>query len=218
MTTTPAPAAVAAAGPASRITRVIVGSDDSAAGLAALAAATDLAASNHAELVAVRCWALGLPRHGGRRMRHLTHPHVVLSFSGTEQRAAARVLTRTAFRAAVGRVPTDLRLTIETPEGDPALALVGLADRDGDVLVVGTRSRAWASHLVHGSVSRYCARHARCQVILVAPGAGGCVARPSAPASVPGARKRQPQPRATVVPVGMNVAGEKADAGDGGAR
>ena len=154
---------------ASAIRRVIVGSDDSPVGLAALAAATDLAASNHAELVAVRSWALGLPRHGGRRMRHLSHPHVVLSFSGTEQRAAATVLTRKALRAAVGRPPADLQLTIETPEGDPALALVNLATREGDVLVVGTRSGSWASRLVHGSVSRYCERHARCPVVLVAP-------------------------------------------------
>ena len=164
------PTAVPAAAGAQTIRRVIVGSDDSPAGLAALAAATDLADSNHAELVAVRCWALGLPRHGGRRMRHLTHPHVILSFSGTEQCAAATVLTRRAFSAAVGRVPADLRLTIETPEGDPALALVGLAAREGDVLVVGTRSGSWVRRLVHGSVSRYCARHAHCPVLLVAPG------------------------------------------------
>ena len=188
MTTTPAPAA----GPASRITRVIVGSDDTAAGLAALAAATDLAALNHAELVAVRSWALGLPRHGGRRMRQLTHPHVVLSFSGTEERAAARVLTRNAFLAAVGRVPADLRLTIETPEGEPALALVGLATRDGDVLVVGTRSRAWASHLVHGSVSRYCARHAHCPVILAEPERAAVLHGRLHRRRVLGARTRQP--------------------------
>jgi nucleotide-binding universal stress UspA family protein len=177
------PTAVSAAAVAPAIRRVIVGSDDSPAGLAALAAATDLAASNHAELVAVRAWALGLPRHGGRRMRHLSHPHVVLFFSGSEQRVAASVLTRKAFRAAVGRVPTDLRLTIETPEGDPALALVGLATRNGDVLVVGTRSGSWASRLVHGSVSRYCARHARCRVVLVAPGEPACETRPSTSAS-----------------------------------
>jgi hypothetical protein len=83
MTATQARAEVAAGGPVRAITRVIVGSDDSAASLAALAAATDLAASSHAQLVAVRSWALGLPRRGGRRMRHLTHPHVILSLSGT---------------------------------------------------------------------------------------------------------------------------------------
>jgi len=157
------------AGATPEIRRVIVGSDDSPAGLAALAAATDLATSSHAELVAVRAWALGLPRHGGRRMRHLSHPHVVLSFSGAEQRAAAASLTRKAFRAAVGRVPTDFPLSIQTPESDPALALVGLATREGDILVVGTRSASWIGRLIHGSVSHYCARHARCPVLLVAP-------------------------------------------------
>jgi hypothetical protein len=49
--------AVSAAGCTPAIRRVIVGSDDSPAGLAALAAATDLATSAHAELVAMR--ALG---------------------------------------------------------------------------------------------------------------------------------------------------------------
>jgi hypothetical protein len=102
-------------------------------------------------------------------MRHLAHPHVILSFSGTEQCAAARVLTRNALRSAVGPMPPDLRLAIETPQGDPALALVGLSTGEGDVLAVGTRSASWASRLVHGSVSRYCVRHARCQVIVVAP-------------------------------------------------
>jgi len=163
------PMAVSAAVGASAIRRVNVGSDDSPAGLAALAAATNLATSSHAELVAVRSGALGSPRHGGRRMRHLSHPHVVLSFSGTEQCAAAKVLTRKALRAAVGRVPTDLRLTIETPEADPALALVGLATRNGDILVVSTRSASWIGRLVHGPVSQYCARHALCPVLLVAP-------------------------------------------------
>jgi len=103
-------------------------------------------------------------------MRHLSHPHVVLSFSGTEQRAAAKALTRKAFRAAVGRVPADLPLTIETPQMDPALALVTVASREGDVLVVGTHSASWVGRMVHGSVSRYCARHASCPVMLVAPG------------------------------------------------
>lgn len=175
--------AVTTTGGAPAVRRVIVGADDSPAGLAALAAATDLAASSHAELVAVRAWALGLPRHGGRRMRHLGHPHVVVFFSGTAQRAAATTLTRKAFLAAVGRVPTDLPLTIETPECDPALALVGLATREGDVLVVGTHSGCWVGRLVHGSVSRYCARHARCPVLLVAPGEPGRDSRPSASAS-----------------------------------
>jgi nucleotide-binding universal stress UspA family protein len=147
--------------------RVIVGVDDSAAGLAAIAAAMELARSHHAQLVAVRAWALGLPRHGGRRLRHLAHPHVVLSFSGAEQREAATVLIRRTFRAAVGRLPADAGIAIETPDSDPAVALVSVASQPGDVIVVGTGGGQLLRHLVHGSVSRYCTRHARCPVVVV---------------------------------------------------
>lgn len=149
------------------VSRVIVGVDNTSSGLAALAAATRLARSSGAELVAVRAWALGLPRHGGRRMRHLSHPHVVINFSGIEQRAAAAVLVRGAFADALGGTPSDLPVTIETPESDPALALVSCASRPGDVIVVGRRRGHLTGHLVHGSVSRYCTRHATCPVLVV---------------------------------------------------
>jgi ribonuclease P protein component len=149
------------------VTRVIVGVDDSGPGLAALAVATRLARQRDAQLIAVRSWALGLPRHGGRRMRHLSHPHVVLSFSGTEQRAAARVLVRRAFRRVFGRMPAELPVAIKTPCSDPALALVSIARRPGDVLVVGREPEHSLRRLVHGSVSQYCVRHARCPVLLV---------------------------------------------------
>jgi nucleotide-binding universal stress UspA family protein len=149
------------------VTRVIVGVDDSGPGLAALAVATRLARRHGAELIAVRSWELGLPRHGGRRMRYLSHPHVVLRFSGTEQRAAAKVLVRRAFRRALGRMPADVPVEIKTPCSDPALALVGLARRPGDVLVAGRESGHPVRRLIHGSVSQYCVRHARCPVLLV---------------------------------------------------
>ncbi|HTX82164.1 MAG TPA: universal stress protein [Streptosporangiaceae bacterium] len=149
------------------VRRVIVGVDDSGPGLAALAVATELARRRDAQLIAVRSWALGLPRHGGRRMRYLSHPHVVLRFSGTEQRAAAKVLVRRAFRRAFGRMPAEVPVEIKTPCSDPALALVGLARRPGDVLVVGRESGHPVRRLIHGSVSQYCVRHARCPVLLV---------------------------------------------------
>jgi len=149
------------------IGRVLVGVDDCPAGLAAAAAATRLARSSGAPLVAVRAWALGLPRHGGRRMRHLSHPHVVISFSGVEQHAAASVLTRQVFAAAVGGIPADVPVTIQTPESDPAVALVSLATEPGDVIVVGKRRGHPVSRVIHGSVSKYCSRHARCPVLVV---------------------------------------------------
>jgi nucleotide-binding universal stress UspA family protein len=151
------------------VNRVIVGVDDNEPGLAALAAAVNLARSSRAELIAVRAWALGLPRHGGRRMRRLSHPHVVISFSGSQQRGAASVVTQRALAAALGGMPSDVPVTIETPEADPALALVDIAAEPGDVIVVGKCQRDLLRRLLHGSVSRYCTRHARCPVIVVPP-------------------------------------------------
>jgi len=119
-------------------------------------------------LLAVRPWALGLPRHGGRRLRHLVHKHIVLSFSGWEQKDAATVLTQRALQTAVGEVPDDLEVVIRTPAGDPAIALTEIAAEPGDLLVLGHGHGITPREIVHGSVTAYCARHARCPVIVVA--------------------------------------------------
>ncbi len=145
---------------------IVVGVDDSSSGLAALRQAVTLAAQQHLPLVAVRAWALGLPKHGGRRLRHLTHRHVVLSFSGDEQELAARVLTLSALRRAAGDLPAGVEVCIKTPAADPAVALTELAG-PGDVLVVGSDPGLTLRRLVHGSVSRYCVRHARCPVVVI---------------------------------------------------
>jgi nucleotide-binding universal stress UspA family protein len=151
----------------SAIRRVVVGVDDTDAGLAALRAAVGLARTDDVPLVAVRAWALGLPRHGGRRLRHLVHKHVVLYFSGDEQQAAAKALTYAALRGAVGKLPASLHLEIRTPAGDPAVTLTEIANEPGDVLVVGHKRAISARGIVHGSVTAYCTRHAHCPVIVV---------------------------------------------------
>jgi nucleotide-binding universal stress UspA family protein len=56
--------------------RIILGVDDSPSGRAALQWAVSQARIREAQLVAVRSWALGLPRHGGRHHRHIVHPSV----------------------------------------------------------------------------------------------------------------------------------------------
>lgn len=99
--------------------RVIVGIDDSQAGLAALSWAVRRARFSGAQLVAVRSWAVGLPRHGGRPRWHLAHPRVVLYFNGTEQRQASAKLVRRAFRMVNDGLPVDVTVTVSTPEGDP---------------------------------------------------------------------------------------------------
>lgn len=148
--------------------RVIVGVDDSAAGLAALREAVTLARAHHVPLVAVRAWALGLPRHGGRRFKHLVHRHVILYFSGAEQHVACLELTRQAFKRALGSLPADVDLVMETPAGDPGIALTSMARRPGDLLVLGSSRRPSLRGLVHGSLSGYCQRHARCPLVVVA--------------------------------------------------
>jgi nucleotide-binding universal stress UspA family protein len=153
--------------------QVVVGIDDSPAGLAALRWAIGLARSRGARLVAVRAWALGLPRHGGRRHRGGGHSSVVLTFHGTEPSHAAKSLARRALRDAAANAPGDLDVTIQTPEGDPGPVLTGIASGRDDVLVVGSRAGPSLRRAVHGSVSAYCTAHAHCQVTVVRPGRPG---------------------------------------------
>ena len=152
--------------------RVVVGVDDSPAGLAALRWAVRFARSRGAQLVAVRVWGLGMRRHGGHRRPGNGRGHVVLAFPGAQQRKVAANLTEQAFLAA-GGAPGDLDLIIETPAGNPGPVLTGIATVAGDVLVVGSTRGHQLSRTVHGSVSAYCARHSRCPVTVVAASRAG---------------------------------------------
>jgi len=155
--------------------RIIIGVDDSPGGLAALRHALDVARANQVQLVAVRSWGLGLPRHGGRRRRRVGADHGPLApfFHGAGQRQKSALLIRNAFRDAAGGIPDDVTVAIRTPEGDPGRVLTELTG-DGDVLVVGTERHQGTKRMVHGSVSRYCRAHARCPVVTVAaPGPAG---------------------------------------------
>jgi nucleotide-binding universal stress UspA family protein len=153
--------------------RVIVGVDDSPGGLAALRWAVELARSSNEPLVAVRVWALGLPRHGGLRRHGDGRGHVVLAFAGAQPRQAAAQLVRQAFRTAVGGVPGDVDVTIEVPEGSPGPVLTQLASATGDVLVVGTTPGHGLKRAVHGSVSAYCVSQLPGQVSVIAAGSPG---------------------------------------------
>ena len=150
--------------------RIIVGIDDSLGGLAAIRWAVELARSANAPLIAVRVWALGLPRHGGLRRHGDGHGPVVLAFAGTEPRQAAASLVRRAFRTAIGGVPADIDVTIETPEGNPGPVLTQLTSGSCDVLVVGTTPGHGLKRAVHGSVSAYCSAHLPGQVSVIAAG------------------------------------------------
>jgi nucleotide-binding universal stress UspA family protein len=151
--------------------RVVVGIDDSPAGLAALRCAVGLARSRGARLVAVRAWALGLPRHGGLR-HYRNHTPVVIAFHGTEPGHAARSITKRVLREAAPDALGDVDVTIETPEGNPGPVLAQIASGDDDVLVVGTTPGPSLKRAIHGSVGAYCTAHARCPVTVVTPQPG----------------------------------------------
>jgi nucleotide-binding universal stress UspA family protein len=147
--------------------RIVVGVDDSPGGLAALRWAVRRARARHSQLLAVRAWALKLPPHGGRLIRDDRHRHVVVAFEGTVQRSAASAVIERSFHEASGGIPADVAVQVAIPEGDPGVVLTDLADRDGDLLVVGTQSGHQARLTMHGSVSGYCARHASCPVAVI---------------------------------------------------
>ena len=152
--------------------RVVVGIDDSPAGLAALRWAIGVARSRGARLVAVRAWALGLPRHGGLR-RYRSHTPVVIAFHGAEPGHAARSLTKRVLReAAPDALGGYVDVTIETPEGNPGPVLTQIASGHDDLLVVGTTPGPSLKRAVHGSVSAYCTAHAQCPVTVVTPRPG----------------------------------------------
>jgi nucleotide-binding universal stress UspA family protein len=148
--------------------RVVVGVDDTPAGVAALRWAVGYARARSARLIAVRAWALGLPRHGGQRHQAGRRGLVVLTFAGAEPRQAAAALTRRAFQTAVGGIPADVDVTLETAEGNPGPALTQIASENGDLLVVGASPGPSLKRAVHGSVSAYCTAHSRCPVTVVA--------------------------------------------------
>ena len=127
------------------------------------------ARADGAELIAVRAWALGLPRHGGRRHRHPDRNPVVFTFAGDSQREAAMALVRQVFQWTVGREPNDIAGRIEVLEGDPAVVLTELAVADGDLLVLGDHQASSMHRIVHGSVGHYCVTHSRCPVVIVSP-------------------------------------------------
>lgn len=156
--------------------RVVVGVDDSAGGLAALRCAVGMARTGRSRLVAVRSWDLGLPRHGGRWRRRRRHHGLVLVCCGVQHRAESGNLVRHAFETALGGIPDDLTVTVSTPEGDPGVVLTGIAEAAGSVLVVGTEHGHIARRFVHGSVSRYCLRRARCPVVVVSAPVAALVA------------------------------------------
>jgi nucleotide-binding universal stress UspA family protein len=142
--------------------RVVVGVSGSLRSLAALHRAVDEARRRDAELMAVLAWA---PPGGEAGYRRNFSCATVLA--ALEDAAGGRL--RQAFSDAFGGEPPGVRLRLVTARGEAATALVALADRPDDLLVVSTGRRGGFQRLFHGGVARHCLAHARCTVLAVPP-------------------------------------------------
>jgi nucleotide-binding universal stress UspA family protein len=153
--------------------RVIVGVDDSLAGLQALREAVGIARQRGMEVLAVRacrplpaeasfdCWpAL---RQGPAFM-----PSLLLQ-DACDQLAADFV--EHAFGEAMGGIPQDVPVHTIVSYERPYHALTAAAWKETDLLVVGaSRRHPWRPF--RHSPGRYCAAHAVCPVLIVPPHPG----------------------------------------------
>jgi nucleotide-binding universal stress UspA family protein len=143
--------------------RIVVGVHGSLGSLQALRWAAEEARERRVPLVAVTAW---VPPGGDFAER--SHPSPYLRRVWTE--AASSRLTE-AFDAGLGGVPDDLCLRLLVARGDTGPVLVDVADKPGDLLVIGTGRRSPAGRALRRSVGRYCLAHAKCPVLAVPPSA-----------------------------------------------
>jgi nucleotide-binding universal stress UspA family protein len=141
--------------------QVIAGVSGSLRSLGALRAGVAEARSAGAELLAVLAWA-----PAGGEVAYMRAPCPLL-LRLWEQEACERL--RDAFDQAFGGLPGGVAVRPLVVRAPPGPALVELADRRDDLLVLGYGGRSRLGCAVHGSVARYCMRHALCPVLAVPP-------------------------------------------------
>ena len=149
-----------------RMPRVVVGVDDSLAGLEALRYAVAEARRRGVTLRAIRAWQFAMPWYEQDAGQH---------------RAAmvdtAAMVMHTAFQHAMGGLPRDVAVEALAIEGPPDKVLVTQADNDDDLLVVGRPGpgrdwrerlgRAWHRLTGVSRVDVHCVRLAICPVVTV---------------------------------------------------
>jgi nucleotide-binding universal stress UspA family protein len=145
------------------VRRIVVGVHGSLGSLQALRWAAEEARDRRVPLVAVIAW---VPPGGD--MAERSHPSPYLRRVWAE---AASSRLAEAFDAGLGGVPDDLCVQLRVERGDTGPVLVDVADKPGDLLVIGTGRRSPAGRALRRSVGRYCLAHARCPVLAVPPSA-----------------------------------------------
>jgi nucleotide-binding universal stress UspA family protein len=87
----------------------------------------------------------------------------------TELAAAAAEYAEQVLAKALGRIPADVEVRTVALEGAAGPALVGFADREDDLLVVGDGQRRGIRRLWSGRVARHCLRRSACPVLVAPP-------------------------------------------------
>jgi nucleotide-binding universal stress UspA family protein len=139
--------------------RVVVGVSGTPTSLQALRAAVAEARRSRSQLVAVLVWT---PPGGEITYRRAPCPPLLRIW---EDEAAWRL--RNSFDEAFGGVPEDVPVELVAIRGEAGAALLDVADRADDLLVVGAGPHGGWARLFHGSTTRYCVGHARCRVLAV---------------------------------------------------
>ncbi|MDG4760583.1 universal stress protein [Micromonospora sp. WMMD710] len=136
--------------------RIIVGVDRSFAGMQALRRAVQLARRDGAQVDAVRAWVFAPTWRPGTLTWHWQD----------ECDRAALAYLRGVFDAALGGMPGDVAVRLVAAQGYAGQVLVDHADRESDLLVVGSPERGRFGRS-RGHVTRYCVKRAVVPVIAV---------------------------------------------------
>jgi nucleotide-binding universal stress UspA family protein len=138
--------------------RIVVGVDESDGAQAALRWAVREAHLRGVTLAAVSAWSFPVP---------LGFPYAeIQGVASVDFHARAEATLATAVEKALAdegvHVPVESRVVMSHP-----VAALTKAAEGADLLVVGARGRGGFAGLLLGSVSRACAEHATCPVVIV---------------------------------------------------
>ena len=149
--------------------RVIVGVDGSLTSLRALRQGVDEARRRQADLTVIH---VRPPARPNGQAALIGFPDPVPWPDEQTSRSLdreAEALIATCIDEGLGGPPEDVPVRMIVDVGIPQVCLVNQTWHDEDLLVVGCRcSRRWI-HPWRRSVSRYCAAHAHCPVLVVPP-------------------------------------------------
>ncbi|MEV6167529.1 universal stress protein [Streptomyces sp. NPDC051954] len=142
--------------------RVVVGVSGSLGSLTALSRAAEEARRRQAQLWPVLAWE---PPGGDVAARRNPAPSVLVD----EWQRLARERLLTALDDVFGDAGPGVGMHALVARGTPGLALVEIADRESDLLVVGAGRRSAWHRACSRSAGRYCLAHAGCPVLAVPP-------------------------------------------------